>query len=81
MPAGERPSPSRFAASRVAVHAKPPDAAVAAESAGEGAQHALPFAGGVFLHHGERDMGGIPAIGDADDGLRALCRHLRTGGG
>ena len=55
-----------------------PGSAVAAQSAGNRAEHPLPSSGSIFFDQSERNVRGIPAIGDADNSLCTLGRH---GGG
>ncbi len=62
--------------------AESPDGAAFAESAGEGAADELPLAV-AFFEEAELDVGAVPAVGGADDGLGAVggkgsgaCRGL-----
>jgi len=65
---------------RSGVNAHAPGGAVATQSAGNGAKHPLPFAGSVFFNQSERNVRRIPAVGDADNGLRTPGRHRRGTG-
>ena len=63
----------------VMVHTQSPYAAIAAQSARVGPQHALPFALCILFYQGQGHVGAVPRIRNTYDGLSAALRHLGTG--
>ena len=59
----------------VLMQSQAPYEPIFAESALVGPQYTNPLAVTVFFHYREGDVRVVPAIGNADNGLCAICRH------